>query len=231
MTTGGSALRSSGSPRPPYLPFLTLIVALDEVEERLPGRVRPTTWGTHPKATQSQLTNALRFLGGIDDQGNVLPPLQRICLSRGDERRAAMRAVLDGAYSPILELAAVNASPTQFYDALGRLGLSGNTARKGGAFFLKAADWAGLPLPQEWMQLVKRGPQSTDEDIVIDDASDDELTPSIEPTPFDALRARYVETLIQRVAETFDPQDDTALFDRIEGLLGLTWRQQPDSPR
>jgi len=139
----------------PYVAFKTFLTALDVLAQGLPNRLDRSVWPSFSGGTQSQMLSAFRFLGLIDEQGNVQSTL-RALVDEKERRPVNLGAILETRYPKIATLARENASPKQFEDAMGELSGRG-TLRKAIAFFVPAAKYAGVPIPKSWQTRKKRG--------------------------------------------------------------------------
>jgi hypothetical protein len=90
--------------------------------------------------------HGLRSLGLIEEDGTVKQPLVDLVAARGDERRALMRSVLNARYPEAVALGQTNATTGQLLEVFRDYGAQGDTARKGIAFYLAAAEYAGVQL-------------------------------------------------------------------------------------
>jgi hypothetical protein len=129
----------------PYVPFKTFLAALDTLERGIPNQLDRSVWPSYSGAIQGQLLGAFRFLGLIDE-GQCPTAALRNLVAKRDSRRELLRALLERHYAPLLALDLTHTSPRQFDEAIHQYGLSGATHKKATSFFLKAAQYAGLPL-------------------------------------------------------------------------------------
>lgn len=139
----------------PYVAFKTFLTALDTLTQGLPNKIDRSVWPSFSGGVQSQMLSAFRFLKLIGTGGNVQPELRALVEDR-DQREANMRALLEARYPTMLALARDHASPMQFENAMREIAGEG-TLRKAVAFFLPAAAYAGLTIPNTWHTRRKRG--------------------------------------------------------------------------
>ncbi len=138
------------SPRParipPYVSFGTLLGQIEKMESLgVPTKVDRSFLAGLSPAYQSQVLNALQFLGLADDAGTPMPRLHDL-VSRPQDRPGIMRNLLTRCYPVQVELASVNATHGELEDEFRKHGLSGDTLRKATMFFLHAAAYSGLPV-------------------------------------------------------------------------------------
>lgn len=129
----------------PYVPFRTFLAALDALERGIPNQLDRSVWPSYSGAIQGQLLGAFRFLG-LMDEGNCPTPALRGLAAKRESRRELLRALLERHYQPLIALDLTRTSPRQLDDAMRQYGLSGATHKKAMSFFLKAAQYTGLPL-------------------------------------------------------------------------------------
>ncbi len=144
---------------PPYVSFGTLMGQIEKMESSgMPEKVNRSFLAGLSPAYQSQVLNALQFLGLADDTGTPMPRLHDL-VSRPGDRPGIMRNLLSRFYPVQVELASVNATHGHLEDAFRRHGLSGDTLRKATMFFLHAAAYSGLPVSPHFRS--GRGPNGT----------------------------------------------------------------------
>lgn len=83
---------------PPYVAYKTLSNFLDRFKQGLPGRIDRGLMGTMSGAAQSQVTTALRFLGMISENGIPNPIMKRYVSGEEEERKAALKEMLEKSY-------------------------------------------------------------------------------------------------------------------------------------
>lgn len=137
---------------PPYVPWKTLWNFIESLrEQRIPQRIDRSAMGKLSGAYQSQVTVALRYLGLIDGYGNPQDNLYQWVETTGEQRTLVLRRILTDAYGFLLGDGAdgfdiSRASKKQFEEKFAQTGAKGDTLRKAQAFFINAAQAAGIPL-------------------------------------------------------------------------------------
>lgn len=134
---------------PPYVAYSTLRLFLDRLQARVPGRIDRSVMQTFSGAAQNQLINAMRYLGLIDEGGYPQEALTQLVNSEGAERQQILRNVLQAAYPFLFNGSGFDlarATPQQFEAKFRDAGATGETVRKGAAFFLNAAQEAEIPV-------------------------------------------------------------------------------------
>ncbi|MFN0149006.1 MAG: hypothetical protein ACKVT1_21085 [Dehalococcoidia bacterium] len=134
-----------------YIPWKTLLTATEVLEQGLPQRLDPSVFPAFSGSIKSWTMSAFRFLGFTDSVGNVQPRL-KAWVNEPANRPALMKEVLLEKYPKVIALAAENGTVNQMKAAMGELGVSGTTLQKAMAFFIKASEFAQVPLPNAWKQ-------------------------------------------------------------------------------
>ncbi len=132
---------------PPYLPFATVRTFLDRLKVGIPSRIDKSLMTSFSGAVQTNLLNALRYLGLVSSNGAPQDRLGALVNSEGAERQKLLTAVLRNAY-PFLfsgfDLKATTAK--HLAERFEEQGVSGGTVEKSVAFFLAAAKDADIPV-------------------------------------------------------------------------------------
>ena len=213
---------------PPYISYRTFAKLIEGLEdEAVPPRIDRSFLRSMSGGYQTQVLAALRSLGFIDSDGKVLMPLLSYIRGTPEQRHDLMRSVVESSYAEAVELGRENATQGQLEECFATYGVSGSTKRKAIAFFLKAAEEAGIevsphfrvpratPTPRRVKRITPHPPNDEEAGDVTEAAENGGLAENF----IDKLRARYVETLMHRI-ETSEELDE-ALLDRIEAILGL----------
>lgn len=140
---------ATGALVPPYFAFKTLLSQLDFMKERgVPSRIDRSFLVGMSGAGQTQFITGLRSLGLIDSAGTVQPQLTALAQASVSDRKRLLREVLHDRYAKAIELGSSNATTGQLVELFrNEYGATGDTARKGIAFYLNAARFAGdVPL-------------------------------------------------------------------------------------
>jgi len=129
----------------PYAPFATFITALDHLKEiGLPHIIDRAVFPNFAGIMQGQILGAFKFLGLIDEHGK--PSSDLVALTDDKDRKVILGEVLKKRYSELFSLNLTKVSPSQFDKVIGDYGVAGATHQKAKSFFLKAAQFAELPL-------------------------------------------------------------------------------------
>jgi hypothetical protein len=88
----------------------------------------------------------LKVLKLVDDDGRPAQDLDDLVHAEGDDRRSTMRHVLERFYVPVFELDLGRATKGQFHDAFRKFGTKEGVLTKCEAFFIRAAQAAGIEL-------------------------------------------------------------------------------------
>jgi hypothetical protein len=142
MTDGAQVERWN----PPYIAYATLANFLDNKlgTNPLPPRIDRGFLDSYAGSVQAQLLSALRLMGFIGDQGEVLEPLREATRSP-DLRKKVIRDWALNFYREQVELARQNATAQMLYETFSRQKYSGSTLRKAIVFYLSLTDDVGLP--------------------------------------------------------------------------------------
>jgi len=218
---------------PPYVPYRTFQTFLEFLlEEGIPGRIDKTVWGPRFSGSSgTQLMTALKVLELVDSEAHPDDKLDRLVHAEGEERRALLRNILEGFYTPVFELDLSRASKGQFRDAFRRFGTKEGVLTKCEAFFIRAAQAAGIKLSQRILagrhgagklrnsataarsRAVTAQPVSTGKNERLEDAdsASPELSTQLELA--DRILAKYPD---------FDPSWDPSVQTRwLEGMTRL----------
>jgi len=134
---------------PAYVSLTTFLSAIQTLREHgLPPRIDRSVWGSRSGADQSQIICALRFLGLIDDSGATQEALKRLVASEpgSAEEKAVLAEVLKASYPEIFRVGLESVTPLQLEQAIGEYGPKGSTKARAVRFFVRAAEYAGIPM-------------------------------------------------------------------------------------
>jgi hypothetical protein len=134
---------------PPYVPYKTFLNFLDHLgATKVPGRIDRSAMGHMSGSAQAQVTHALRFFGLISDAGVPDSALEFLAEGPADEKKQQLRTLLESAYPSLLgsDFPLDRATHQQLQEAFIALGASGDTLRKCQAFFIAAAEDAGITI-------------------------------------------------------------------------------------
>ena len=144
MSTNGNA-----QPRavPPYVPYRTFRNFLESLKDGIPARIDRSVWGQRYSGSSGiQLMTALKVLDLVDEGGKPTETLERLVEAEGDERRRIMRGVIEAHYAPVFALDLQRATRAQFHEAFRAFGMKEGVLAKCEAFFIQAAQDAGVAL-------------------------------------------------------------------------------------
>jgi hypothetical protein len=91
---------------------------------------------------------ALRTLGLVDADGRPAQELEELVYAEGDRRRATLKRILTRTYEPVFLLDLSRATRSQFREAFRSFGTRENVLVKCEAFFIHAAQDAGVEMSQ-----------------------------------------------------------------------------------
>jgi len=128
---------------PAYVPWRTFLTAIDILEQGLPTKIDKSVFPTFAGSTQTEVLQAFKFLGLIDEDFQTTPALSLLVEDK-ERRPDVVRDVVTRSYKRVFDQDPARMSPAQL-DAIFRdLGVSGATLVKATRFFLKAAEFAGI---------------------------------------------------------------------------------------
>jgi hypothetical protein len=130
-----------------YKQFGNLLNGLRET--RVPSRIDRSLMGNMSGGTAYSLLSTLKFLKLTDNEGVPQPLLRQLVAAEDADRKPLIRQMLEEAYPALLggTLNLAEASGGQFDERLREeYNVKGSTVDKVAAFFLAAAEDAGLPL-------------------------------------------------------------------------------------
>jgi hypothetical protein len=221
---------------PPYIAWRTILNLVERLETNMPPQI-DKSFLKGSNQSNAQTMKALKALELIEEDGTVTPSLIRL-VEAGAERPAAVRALIEKFYPEPVGLASINATQAQLDKAFEDYGVSGSTLRKAVSFYLKAAAYARVPLSPNFKTPTKTAPTArrrrarsapaNGQGTNAGNGAAAEKAPA-GPPDLETLKTRYIEMLMGRVDEADDL--DTALLDRIEGLLGLGGPENTSSQR
>lgn len=135
---------------PPYVPFRTFKTHLADLKEHgVPGRIDSDVLKRMPGSTARQLKTGLRFLGLADADDRPTDDLRRLVSAfNTDQWTGALGGLLGARYADFLStLDLTQATPSQFREHFrAAYRPADEMARKSEAFFLQAAQEAGLQI-------------------------------------------------------------------------------------
>ena len=134
---------------PPYVPYRTFRTFLEFLQEGIPDRIDRSVWVSRFSGSSgTQLVTALKVLGLIDEMNRPSSDLEKLVYARGRDRREMIRMILERFYIPIFALDLKKATKNQFREAFRMFGTKEGVLTKCEAFFIRAAQDAGIELSQ-----------------------------------------------------------------------------------
>lgn len=133
---------------PAYMPWRTFINFINTLRNTgLPSQVNRSVMTNLSYSSQAQLLAGLRFLKLIDATGQPTAILQRlIATSEGDQREVVAEIIRDCYQFAFDKLDLSRATPDELEKQFREKGITGSTAARAAAFFLEAAEAAGVTL-------------------------------------------------------------------------------------
>tara|TARA_Y100000996_G_C22419175_1_gene600655 strand:- start:145 stop:840 length:696 start_codon:yes stop_codon:yes gene_type:complete len=133
---------------PPYVPYRTFQTFLEFLfDEGIPDRIDRSVWGLRFSGSSgTQLMTTLKVLNLIDQDGKPKKSLEGLVYAEGEERKSILYSVLSNFYVPVFKLDLARASKGQFRDAFKSFGTKEGVIVKCEAFFIRAAQFAGIKL-------------------------------------------------------------------------------------
>jgi len=89
---------------------------------------------------------ALKVLQLVDADGHPQPVLEELVFAEGERRRSLLRGLLEDYYKPVFRLDLARATKNQFHEAFRSFGAREGVLAKCEAFFIRAAQDAGIRL-------------------------------------------------------------------------------------
>jgi Family of unknown function (DUF5343) len=133
-------------PTPPYIPYKTFKNFLAGLKPGIPSRIDRSVMNTYSGATQSQITQALRYFGMIDAAGHPTDKLGQMVHSDGAERQKQLKALATTGYPMIFsndKFDISKATTAQLAEQFAKMA-SGETVRKCINFLLPLLKEAGV---------------------------------------------------------------------------------------
>jgi hypothetical protein len=138
--------------KPPYnVVWTTFINFIDRADPAtLPPRIDRSYLTTTAGGTKTYLISALRSFELLGPEKEVTPALKEL-VKNPDGRPAMIADLLRRFYPEVVELGESNSTVGQLEEVFRtKYGLNGNTIRKATAFYMHAAQYAGIPLSVHW---------------------------------------------------------------------------------
>jgi hypothetical protein len=221
-----------GQGSPVYVSWATILNLIERMErESIPSQIDKSYLSNMAGGYQGQVLLALRTLGLIDKDG-VPGPILKSLVSEPESRRATIKKLIGQEYGWAIALGP-SATHQQLVEAFKSRGtrLSPNTRDKAIAFYLHAANYAGLQYSPFFKGKRPTGASTTpvtrtrrkrpvqQRENGSSNLLDSRSNPPVLPTDEDRKNAYF--NLLLKMAETKDGQADIELLNRIERLLGV----------
>ncbi|HLN98649.1 MAG TPA: DUF5343 domain-containing protein [Pyrinomonadaceae bacterium] len=130
----------------PYLPFLTFLGTLDQLASHgMPNKIDRSVFPSQSGVMQGQIITTLKFFNLIDEHGTPSKTLEALALN-ADSRKANLKPLITSHYADLVKLDLTKVSPSQLDQKFDEYGVGGDTKKKAKTFFIKAAQFVGLPL-------------------------------------------------------------------------------------
>lgn len=133
---------------PAYFPWRTFESTTEgfAASGGVPSKLDRSVLSTMSGSGRSAFVGGLRSLNLVDDDNHPRPLLEKYVAAEGDARKAILREILAGAYGFLSQsnFDLTRATASQLSEAMSREGATSSTREKAVAFFLKAAEAAGI---------------------------------------------------------------------------------------
>lgn len=132
----------------PYVPFPTFLSALDNIGSvGVPNIIDRHSFPSFSGANVSSTLVALKFFGLVDEEGKPSDALHGLAMEK-EGRKKAIGTLLQKYYGNIFAIDLTRATPPQLDNAFTAelYNVSGDTKTKAKTFFLKAAQFAEVPI-------------------------------------------------------------------------------------
>jgi hypothetical protein len=134
------------APTVPYLPFKTFLGTLDALDSHgMPNKIDRSVFPSQSGVMQGQIITTLRFFDLIDPHGTPSATLEKLAADK-ENRKELLKPLINKHYREVINLGLTKASPSQLDEAFDNYGVTGDTKKKAKSFFIKAAQFIGLPL-------------------------------------------------------------------------------------
>jgi hypothetical protein len=204
----------------PYFPWNALLSLVQRMAtEEPPTRIDKSYLDNYSGTTQTAILSGLRWLGLITDDGQLTVAFTVLVEADDAGRKQAIGDLLRSRYGLIIEMGTKNATQLELEEAFkAQFDAQGETRRKAVAFYLKAAQYAGVPVSRQWKTPRTTVPRSGRRKSGLRRTAGDGTTaPPADPRPRADLWTKYVEMLMAKAEAKDDP--DAELLDRIEAAL------------
>lgn len=158
-TEGGSNMGKSGQDRgtvlPPYISFSTFLNVLGTFSEQgIPAQVDTSVLRKFSGSVQRQLLPALRFMGFTDEHNTPTVHLVNFSSEGEEERKKLLADILKSKFSEQVKILP-NGTQQQLRNSFEHITAEPSVKGKCLAFFLKAAQYAGLEVSRHITQRMR----------------------------------------------------------------------------
>jgi hypothetical protein len=132
----------------PYIPFNTFISALDNVAQHsVPNVIDRSSFPSFSGASVAGTLSAFKYFGLIDGEGKPQTALHSLAMDK-DKRKENVKTLLEQKFGSLIALDLSRSTPSEFEQAFSNdeFSVSGDTKVKAKTFFIKAAQYAGIPI-------------------------------------------------------------------------------------
>jgi len=173
----------------------------------------------------------LKVLKLVDGEGRPAEDLDDLVRAEGEDRRSTLRHVLERFYVPIFEIDLGRATKGQFHDAFRKFGTKEGVLTKCEAFFIRAAQAAGIELSKRIVAgrhgasnsrsaPAQTRPRTAAAPAVVTEKSVAPVAVEI-ATPADSIRLELACRILAKYPD-FDPEWDAAVQAKwLEGMTRL----------
>jgi len=162
----------------------------------------------------------LKVLKLVDDDGRPAQDLDDLVHAEGDDRRSTMRHVLERFYVPVFELDLGRATKGQFHDAFRKFGTKEGVLTKCEAFFIRAAQAAGIELSKRIVAGRHGASKSRATPAVVTEKSVAPVAVEV-AAPAGSIKLELADRILAKYPD-FDPAWDAAVQAKwLEGMTRL----------
>lgn len=141
------------------MPFRVFLDAIEILERGIPAQIDCTIWQNCSGIAPEAVMGALRFFQLIDEDDRPTPVLRNL-VNFPRRRGECMRSLLQNAYRDVMDRDLMETTPRMLEDAIEHYHPVESAKLRAVPFFLHAAKYAGVPLPEMLLKLVgKTGPR------------------------------------------------------------------------
>lgn len=139
-----------------YIPFKTLLTSIEALEQGMPpDKIDTSVWSSLSGGVRAQVWSGYKFLGLIDNEGNIQPALSELVTDKAN-RNKHLADLIRRCYSNIVTAAEKNSTQAQFEETMRGYNVQGETLEKAIRFYLQAAGYLKLPVSTLWKKSGER---------------------------------------------------------------------------